>query len=475
MANAFKTLDMFGVTYAFKTQGQDKYRTSIGACFTLVVLAIASIFIFVYGTDFFYSTNPSVLDDDFVHEEAQEIYPTLATHPFMITVRRNDNYDLTGLPIRLNVVYRDWKRNKKTGASEANCIVRSAKTKCSNTVLKIDPEFSKEVLENWWCLDFEKVKQKCAEKTKDPNYEPYIGGTSGDDRIGQVLLDISNNERDDDGNLLYQGKLADIKELGSFVVQIRYPKFYLRKEEKYNALTTKSELEGFSLQPQSFRFEYRYMKQVRLDDDTGWINENIETSRSIDLDKVVPQYYTNLLDKETNVSFYTTSFWLNRNEKVYKRRFMKLSEVISRVAGTMSPIIVIFSVVISIYNRFFSDYELIQEMFDNFLKPAKTETQLNTIVNESKSEEQPVKVEELKEIPELSFFSYYFWVCRQRTSLLRSREFFKRAREYKTEKLDVKSLLDHYEKFQKLSEMTLTNEQLEELVRGRKTIIFNKH
>ena len=240
---------MFGVTYALKTQGQDKYKTSVGACFTLIILAIASIFIYVYGTDFFYSTNPTVLDDDFVHEKAQEIYTTTETHPFMIAVRYKNSYDLTNTPIRLNLMYRDFKRNEKTGITERNCFVRSAKTNCSNTVLKNDLQYTNANLENLMCLDFEKVKQKCVEETKDPGYKPYIGGFTGDDRISQVLLDVSNSEWDDDNNLLYQGKLTDIKELASFSVEIRYPKFYLRKESKHNALTTKIEVEGFSLQP----------------------------------------------------------------------------------------------------------------------------------------------------------------------------------------------------------------------------------
>ena len=297
MANAFKSLDIFGVSYALKTQGQDKYKTLLGAFFTLVVMALATMFTYVYGADFFNMTNPSIFEDDFIHEEVQEVFPTTATHPFMMRVSLNNSFDLTNTPIRAELLYRHYITNKKTGLTEKYCVINEANSNCADTILKKHEQFLKEDLSTWTCIDFDKVKKQCAEITKDPGYTPFIGGNIGDDTIGQVTLSVTNEEVDNEGKIKFRSKIADFKNIGEIAVHIRYPKFYLRKEAVVNALTTKVETEGYIIVPQTYRLEHRFLKQVRLDDDTGWIDEEVETTHSIDLDKTVSQYYGNLLDK----------------------------------------------------------------------------------------------------------------------------------------------------------------------------------
>ena len=154
---------------------------------------------------------------------------------------------------------------------------------------------------------------------------------------------------------------------------------------------------------------------------------------------------------------------------------MKLPTVISQVAGTINPIILIFALCISSYNRFCSDYQLIEEMFDTIWKPFKVEVSVNSIVEESKGNKSAVKMKVHKEATQLSFFSYYFKVCGQTGDMLRSREFFRLAREFIAVKLDVRTIIDFYEKFDKLSEMTMSDEQLDELVRKRKTVIVTSN
>ena len=471
MEKLFSSLDVFGFSYTIKTNGKDKFKTLVGACLTLLVLAIAINLTFLFGADFLYMRNPIVLDTDIIHDEAQEIYPTTKTHPFMIRYEAKSTYNQLDAA-RIYIDYQDWRFNKEKGISHRKCFALEIKTNCAETELKNDPQWSEEVLSNWFCVDFEKVRQQCAEQMKDPNYEPFIGGYIGDERIGYIQMGVANSEMDNKGNRTFQAKIDDVKKLGGFQVDVRYPKFYLRKEERFNALTTRTEIERFNLLPQSYLFEYRYMKQVRLDDDIGWIQEEVETTHSLDIHKVVPQYYTNMLDKEGWVNFYSVIFTLNRNERVHKRRFMKLSDLISRVAGSMSPIILCISFIATLYNKFCSEYELVQTLFDK-TGISKNDTQTNTMIEESKAEESRVKKVHAKETIQLSFFSYYFITCRQSTTLLRNREFFKMGIEYIEEKIDVRSIIDLYEKFTKLCELTLSGEQQEEMIRNRKTMLIN--
>ena len=470
MVLKFSSLDIFGVSYTLKANGKDAYQSIFGACLTIFVLAIATQLTYLYGTDFFFMKNPTVLDSDVVHSEMQEIFPTTATHPFMMRILRNDKFNPTDVPIQINGGYYDLRLNTKTGVQERKCVVFGVTTNCAETVLKTQTRFTNEKLENWVCLDFEKVRKRCAEITKEPDYKPFIGGFSNDRKMGLIKLFAANSFLDNEGKILYNGKLAEVKNLGQFLVDIRYPKFYLRKEDRFEALTTTTEVERFNLMPQSFRLDYRFMKQVRLDDDTGWIQEEIVTTHSIDMDKITPQYYTNLLDKEIQIGFYESQFLLNQNEKVHKRRFMKLSEVISRVAGSMSPIIVYISFLAVFYNRFYNDLELIKALFETNSK-RKDKAQVNTIVDASNVEGSKIAVAPSKEEVQLSFFAYYFLVCRQSSSSLRSREIFKIAREFIAEKMDVRWIVEFNEKFSKLCQMTLTNEQQEALVTNKRTIL----
>ena len=470
MVLKISSLDIFGISYSLKTNGKDTYKSVFGACLTVVVLAIAAQLTFLYGTDFFFMKNPTVLDSDVVHAEMQEIFPTIATHPFMIRVLINEKYNPTDVPIHVNGAYWDIRLNEETGIQETKCRVSGVTTNCAETVLRTQTRFTSEKLENWMCLDFEKVQKRCAAITKDPDYKPYIGGVANDKKMGHIKLYASNAFLDSEGKVLYYGKLAEVKNLGQFLVDIRYPKFYLRKEKQFDALTTTTEVERFNCWPQNAHLDYSFMKQVRLDDDTGWVNEQIETTHSIDMDKVTPQYYTNSLDKEGWYPFYERQFLLNRNEKVHKRRFMKLPEVISRVAGSMSPIIVYVGFLAALYNRFYNDLELINLLF-NTNSTKKEKTQVNTIVDDSKAEGAKLEVISPKEV-QLSFFSYYFLVCKESSSLLRSREFFNTARAFIAEKMDVRWMVEFNEKFSKLCEMTLTSEQQEELIRNKKTILL---
>ena len=65
---------------------------------------------------------------------------------------------------------------------------------------------------------------------------------------------------------------------------------------------------------------------------------------------------------------------------------------------------------------------------------------------------------------QLSFFAFYFRCCRRQSAERQEAvKAFKAAEEYIKERLDVKYLLEHFEKFDGLCQMVLTEEQKETL------------
>ena len=474
MVKIFKSCDIFGVSYALKTNGQEKYKSNFGACLSFAVVLIALQLTYIYGMDFFFKKNPNVLDSDVIHDSMQEIFPTTEQYPFMIRYMKDSLPNPPNMPIRINMQYLDFRTNKENNVKELYCRVREVKTNCAETPLKGDTRFAEENLNDWFCFDFEKVRKTCAEMTNNPKYKPYIGGYVQDDRLGYIQLSLSNSERNNKGELVYQSKLNEVKKLDAFMLDIRYPKFYLRKEEVKDALMTTTEVERFNLRANSFRFEYRYMKKVTLHDDVGWISESIETTNSIDLDNISPQYYTNTLEKEGWINFFDSIFLINRNEKVYKRRFMNLSDVISRVAGSLSPIIICFRFLVEFYNVFVRDHELIESLFDPIDFLAKPEERIKYVNKDSRMEESRIDLETPKEEIKIGFITYYFgFIFRKNPILTKSKEFFATARGIMERKMDVRSILEFNEKFEKLCQLILTDEQKNEVKRASRTSVIN--
>ena len=65
--------------------------------------------------------------------------------------------------------------------------------------------------------------------------------------------------------------------------------------------------------PTSKRFEYHYLKRVRLNDDFDWFSEKIYSTYSVDLDTTKTNYNSNDLSREGPKFFYSCYFYLNRN------------------------------------------------------------------------------------------------------------------------------------------------------------------
>ena len=180
------------------------------------------------------------------------------------------------------------------------------------------------------------------------------------------------------------------------------------------------------------------------------------------------QNYTNPLDKEGRIAYYNTIFNFNRNETVHKRRYIKLPEVISRVTGSLSSIIVCFTFLVVLYNGFLRDSLLINSLFDvSQTKPHSVVVQVDSLVDSSKVEDSKVEAKPPKEDINLSFFAFYLRVCRRSADFARNSAFFVTARSYIAEKMDVRTILELQDKFTKLCDYTLTEEQKEEIQRNK--------
>ena len=95
-------------------------------------------------------------------------------------------------------------------------------------------------------------------------------------------------------------------------------------------------------------------------------------------------------------------------------------------------------------------------------------TVINNIVGKS-----TVTVEK-KEVMNVGFFSYYLTCFNRTTQGEKSREFFRVARRFIDERLDVIALLHLYERLERLTKLTLNEEDMQQLNENRRReTVFN--
>ena len=461
-------LDMFGVSYTLKTQGREKFTTVLGGVLTLLTIFVITAISLLFGTDFYMKKNPKFLENNKVHEEQQTLLLDEKIHPFMIKINNPTGfygkfieYPEGQNPLKPMIRYGDYKYEK--GKSQPICSIANAAIKCSETLLKGDTRFEKDDLSQWYCLDYAKVKGVCREKSKDPSYQPQLSGYVGDSRMTNIFVSVANFEYDQDWNKLNISPAEPVRQIFEFTLNIRFPKYYFNSEKLESALVTKIEQQSYAVSPTSARLEYKFLKKVLLVDDMGWVLESLRSAHSVDLDWTQSMYYNNDLTQEGIKFFYSTYFNLNANEKVFKRVYMRIQDVGAQVSGFAKVFIssaTLVYVVFAVYRR---DQLLIRSAFDvdesKVEKKAESQPIANNTIVGSSSGDTKVEVANTA-VRMIGFFQFYMRCCRKTSESERSAEFFKLARQYIDQRLDVTTILTLHEKVERLAQLSLSEEDL---------------
>ena len=196
------------------------------------------------------------------------------------------------------------------------------------------------------------------------------------------------------------------------------------------------------------------------------MGESLRSFHSIDLDSTQTMYYNNDLTKEGIKGFYGTYFYLNTNEKVFKRVFMRIQDVGAQVSGFAKVFVSFTTMVYLVFAHYKRDQLLIRSAFDvdNSDLKKNVENQLvaiNTIVDLSLGDS---KVTDTKTtVQMIGFFEFYMRSCRNTSEDQRSAKFFKLARQYIDQRLDVTTILTLDEKVDRLAHLMLNEEDLKVL------------
>ena len=466
--------DYFGVVYVINTRGKEKFTTACGGFFSIVTLVIVTGLTLLYGADFFYKKNGIVTENELTSVDPEYVDIGNYEYPFMARLKFGNEFNLPSARFQIN--FRYWHYIEEIpGQQKFACLVEGNSQKsCAETPYNNNSlDFKKEDLSNFICPDFESIRKQCVEQTKDPNYKVLIGGNAGDKYYAFLSVQVSNFKYNS------AGEKIDIVDESHFInydgdtwLDFRYPHFNFNSTVPNNALKTVIKKERQAILPSSFRFEQKWFKRVSLQDDLGWLAENLTNPiESVDQDESLstssgPYIYGNGKLRLFNQIL----FMVNSKTLTFTRRYMKLQDLMALIGGTIKIIVSVnffFARLVAIYLRqraLIEDYfELKREMKENV--PA-----INSIVTSSAE----VKVKEnIKGATSIGFFEWYISCGRPSAVRQGTLLFYRKANEYIGERMDVCSILELFEKFSRLSEAVLTEDQMHEFSSKKKTMIAN--
>ena len=464
------TIDMFGAAYTFKNNKKDKFKTKLGCFCTIFCFLALCFFSFIFGLDFYNKTNPEVSANDYEHDNFQSI--PVSAFNYMIRIHDQIGTSSPLSPYKPHGYYEESIRNDK-GGYDVFCATKGVISKCSETNAVNNPALKSLILSEWYCIDVEKIKEYCNSVTNQSNYEPHIGGFIGDERVGYINIGVFNTLFGTGGKIIETSTINEMNSNKIRGIDLGIPKFYFDANKTKGALITKMEIDRIPLDIETNRFEYRFLKQVSLIDDIGWLTEKLDKSHSIVVEKIQQSLIKNNLTQEGSVRIFSTAIWMKRSQLDFKRRFMKLQDVVTQVLAFFKGIFSICMYFVVSYALF----KLTDEMIDGYFEVNKNykvnkpganihvqeADKVDTIVNNSSGKIKKSDVNQgFNEKIWFLAFSFSGWY-RQSVEQKSRIEFFKQARDFIDGRLDVMNILMLTDKFEKLVEMALSEEQQIEL------------
>ena len=481
MLAVLKKFDLFGSETQLNTFGEEKFTTTCGGILSILTYIIILIFSYFFGEDFFYKSNPNVVEQERITKKTDFIYPQTADYAFM--VRAEDTrliaHDINSLPYKFEAWYFHAVFSSK-GFFEFKFTSNDILTRCSDTAHKDNLLLKDLKLQEWLCVDFDKIKAQGRAELKDLNYQPPFGGDWDEPEVGEFYFAVQNFRTDKKTFRQYDfAKTEDIlkwHETNTLVISTKFPDAAFNDKNEGSPLQVYYKNHSVQVTPEMSYRETRYFKKLELQDDSGWLLKDVNLTETIQTDWMFPYTRVNDLSKIRNVGFYTHLFFLDKKTRVISMSYMKLQELGAEIGGFVKFVMMTFGYLAKFYASFLKTLILISKLFtyenkrkekNSSVMNLQTKQKTNTYI-ETKAKSSPQREEANK----IGFFNY-LWslMCYKSAKKNLDVLFFHEASKKVKEKLDIDYLLKHYEKFDNLLEIVLTPEQTALLLKAPRTML----
>lgn len=462
-------IDMYGTSAKLNTFGEESYKTSCGGILSILTVLTTVFFSYLFGTDFYHRENPGVVQQEKILKTTQPFYLKSAKHPFMIKLSTGMliNIDLVNYPLKLQGTF--WHFKKDESGNWKNTLTTEALAPCNQTKVTENLEIAQSnKLHEWYCIDFEKVTEEGRKTFNDSKYEAHIKGFTDEDEMVFFRFDVRNYFYDVKTQLRSNiTSYEEISKLYDIMVNVKYPNSFFNADAKENPLETQYKQEDVSLKADTWKFARQFMNRLTINDDRSWIFKDISTSEGLTPESNPYESNQNEYITKKHNNLYSKLFYLGKKDLSASRNYMKVQELSALVGGFVKIVVLNFTFISKIYSGFYIVVFYLWNLTNRSIKidsrvgenqPVDLSANINNYTDFSTISQTK---KSLKKI-ELNIFSYYFRFCRKMSKEQQEDiKAFNSAEAYINERLDIKYLLEHYEKFETLCEMMLTNEQKE--------------
>jgi hypothetical protein len=327
--NTLNKLDSFGVSYNFQINSKDKFKTTLGALFTLIYYLVILILFLELGKDVYERTKPKVsLNTDIKDYQAVQLSNKNFTYGYR--VEDNDGLQLIeDTKFQQKVLF--FQYEIKNGSWNNLIFQYLPRKKCSEIPNYKEKEAYFNIsLESWNCIDFDNIT---------------LGGNWDGNFVYGLEIKTEQCQNDTSSNVICSSQ-EEIKNYFSPEGQGRrifysdlsmevYPSM-----DDYNAplkthLVNNYELLNIGLNKRNVKT----YKSTQMINDIGWFFPDYLTQDLIISTETIFHDFT--FKSEKSIQLFNQYLYLGRKVDTYNRSYYKIQEALAAVGG-FSRILFIF-------------------------------------------------------------------------------------------------------------------------------------
>ena len=466
-----KNIDIYGVTYSVNSLGKETYKTYFGVVCTILTGILVTTAFFLFGRDFLYKKNPNVLQSQFLPDESEPIYVNSSNFTIAWRVEDVDENIISEEEryVWPKIQYVLYKKNEEKELDLIHDIKVNSK-KCSETSAVNNRDFTSQNLETLQCVDLEELKVKMGSTTDVP-----LWGDWDENHISQVIFKFMNCkydiEKDDYYDCLSFEEVERRNGLYDQYVSFYLPRYTFSPENVEEPLKIFYESLYYRLSPYSAYYEiYRY-SNVSINDDLGWIFEDVRQLKAIEKLNVTQSFsFVSPSAYETPgaVKTYMLDLMFGRKQVKITRSYIKIQQLAANIGGIMKIINTMFMLLSRSIARWHMNVQLVNCFFENSVTKQKKISKRKIGSETSKNTIAPLKNSMNVNVPiETGLFSYFM----NRVNCKSKKSNFFAAKEKIQEVIDVVEIYKMHLKVEHLVDTLLSEEAKKKMEKAMVQIV----
>ena len=356
--NILSSCDFFGSYLHLYVNQRKKVYTSLGGILTLISFIICITILVFLCNDFMQRENPNTTEIDEINKEFKKIKfnEEKIYIPWSIRNYKNHKLDFSN-SIYPVIFYYYGERNKKSNEMHFNYSILNY-TLCNQTDLKKYFYSDNISFDDYYCIEWNNL---------------IMGGSWLHDFIYQVEFNIflcEENENKEEKKCENNEKFSkNISEENAYHIEIYYPEIYFNAKNKKKPIEIFYNYYFYDLDILNTKIERLYLKEFTMIDDQGWLFEKKIISTFWGFDKLESDTYTRIVNNEnfnkdfSSSKIYSLAIFLNRNKKIFTRKYPKLLNELGNMLSLISGIFSLFQYLSQFFTEAYQDRKLVNDVF----------------------------------------------------------------------------------------------------------------